>query len=206
MTGFATRYQVNLSVVREAMIRLAGDGLVKALPQRGFCVSPLSPEDLLDLTRSQVLIETVTLRKATDQGDLAWESAVIAAHHTLQKTTYTGGEGQFHGTCSQAHNAFHRALLEGAGSPRLESTATKLRDCSLLYRHWSLPSGQDPYRDAVNEDRTIAELAVARDGTGAAAALKEHFERATAVLLAYSQQTNAALSGGSMTGPAKGHA
>ena len=149
-------------------------------------------EDLLDLTRSRVLIETAVLRESIDHGDLEWESAVIAAHHTLQRTTYTTNEGHLDSAWSQAHHAFHRTLLAGAGSPRLESIATELRDCSLLYQHWSIGIAHDLDRDVAAEHRTIAELAVARDSEGAVQALKEHLERTKAALLAYAEsQTNA---------------
>jgi DNA-binding GntR family transcriptional regulator len=187
LAGLGTRYGVSLSVVREAMTRLAGEGLVRALPQRGFCVTPLSVEDLLDLTRARVLIETSVLRESIGQGGLEWESAVIAAHHTLQGTTYTTAEGHLGGAWSQAHHAFHRALLTGANSPRLESIATELRDCSLLYQHWSIEIAHDLDRDVAAEHRNIAELAVARDAEGAVKALTEHLERTTAALLAYAE-------------------
>lgn len=181
-TGIAARYEISLSVVREALIRLVADGLVRAVPQRGFCVAPLSPEDLLDLTQSRVLIETATLRRAIDTGDLAWESAVLAAHHALRETPRTSSNGEFLDTWAQAHDAFHRALLTGARSPRLESLATKLRNLSRFYHHGFLPNAAA--FDVSAEDGTIAELAVARDSIGAVQALKDHLERDTAVLLA----------------------
>lgn len=182
-----TRYGVSLSVVREAMTRLAGEGLVRAIPQRGFCVTPLSVEDLLDLTRTRVLIETAVLRESIGHGGLDWESDVIAAHHTLQRTPYTTRDGHLGGDWSVAHHAFHRALLTGAKSPRLESIATELRDCSLLYQHWSIDIAHDLDRDVAAEHRNIAELAVARDAEGAVKALTEHIERTTAALLAYAE-------------------
>jgi DNA-binding GntR family transcriptional regulator len=187
LASIGTRFGVSLSVVREAMTRLAGEGLVRALPQRGFCVTPLSVEDLLDLTRARVLIETSVLRESINHGDLEWESAVIATHHTLQGTPYTTREGHLDGDWSVAHHAFHRALLTGAKSPRLESIATELRDCSLLYQHWSIDIAHDLDRDVAAEHRNLAELAVARDAEGAVRALKDHIERTTATLLAYAE-------------------
>lgn len=187
LAGIGTRYGVSLSVVREAMTRLAGEGLVKALPQRGFCVTPLSVDDLLDLTRARVLIETAVLRESIGQGGLDWESAVLAAHHTLQGTPYTTREGHLGGDWSVAHHDFHRALLAGAKSPRLESIATELRDCSLLYQHWSIDIAHDLDRDVAAEHRNLAELAVAHDADGAVKALTEHIERTTAALLAYAK-------------------
>src|ERR1700754_1012380 len=71
---FSARFSVSLSVVREAMARLAEQGLVRSSPQRGFWVTPLSIEDLRDLTRARVLVETMALRESIAGGALAWES------------------------------------------------------------------------------------------------------------------------------------
>ncbi|WP_425861876.1 GntR family transcriptional regulator [Arthrobacter sp. TWP1-1] len=187
-----TSYGVSLSVVREAMTRLAGDGLVQSIPQRGFCVTPLSVEDLLDLTRTRVLIETSVLRESISSGGVEWESSLIAAHHTLQRTMYTTPDGHLNGLWSKAHHAFHHALLAGAHSPRLEAMATELRDFALLYQHWSIDIAHDLDRDVAAEHRQLAELALAGDADGAATALTEHIERTTAALLAYEQSRTSA--------------
>src|SRR5512143_1792260 len=44
------RYECSMSVVREGLSRLAEQGLVQSEPQHGFHVSPLSLDDLVDLT------------------------------------------------------------------------------------------------------------------------------------------------------------
>ena len=41
------QYGVSLSVVREALTRLAEQGLVVSQPQQGFQVTPISREDLI---------------------------------------------------------------------------------------------------------------------------------------------------------------
>src|SRR3954467_10995280 len=89
LAEFGAEFGVSLSVVREAVTRLAEQGLVQSSPQRGFRVTPLSVDDLIDLTRTRVLIETLALRESITHGDLNWESTVIARHHALQKTPMT---------------------------------------------------------------------------------------------------------------------
>lgn len=186
---FAADYGVSHTVVREAMTRLAGQGLIVASPNRGFCVAPLSVDDLLDLTRARVLIETMALRESITDGDLAWETRVLATHHTLQGTPDSTREGHVGGEWAQAHQAFHNALLSGTRSRRLESIATGLRDCSQLYQHWSVELAHDTDRDVAAEHRTIAELTLNRDAEGATQALAEHIERTTATLIEYAQHS-----------------
>ena len=59
---------VSLGAVREALSRLAADGLAVAEPQRGFTVSPISPQDLEELTTARIEAESWCLRAAIAQG------------------------------------------------------------------------------------------------------------------------------------------
>lgn len=187
MNDFTKQYGVSLSVVREAVTRLAGEGLVDASPQRGFAVASLSVEDLQDLTRTRVLIETLALSESIKHGDLAWEASVLASHHALAGTPMLTPQGHVDPAFTVAHRKFHHTLLAGCGTVRLETIATGLRDCAELYQHWSQELARDTDRDIAAEHRMIAELTVARDETGATQALREHIERTTAALVAYAE-------------------
>ena len=54
ITVLCDRLGYSLGAVREALSRLTSEGLVKAEPQRGFRVSPVSPVDLIDLPDTRV--------------------------------------------------------------------------------------------------------------------------------------------------------
>jgi DNA-binding GntR family transcriptional regulator len=56
MVELARRFSASQSVVREALTRLAEQGLVVAAPQRGFRVRQLSVEDIAGLTESRVAV------------------------------------------------------------------------------------------------------------------------------------------------------
>jgi DNA-binding GntR family transcriptional regulator len=185
VSEIATRFGVSLSVVREALARLAEQGLVVSSPQRGFAVAALSVDDLRDLTRARVLVEALVLRESIANGDIAWEASVVARLHTLDRTPLLNGDGTISEAWSVAHREFHRQLLAGSGSARLEAAATSLRDCAELYRQWSRLLAHDEDRDIAAEHRHIAQTTLARDADAAAAALTEHIERTTTALLAY---------------------
>lgn len=192
LNEFVEAYGVSLSVVREAVTRLAGDGLVQATPQRGFAVMTLTVDDLLDLTRARVLIETLALAESIRLGSVAWEAAVIARHHELAKTPMLTPEGAINAAFAHAHRAFHYTLLAGCQSSRLEAVAVELRACSELYQAWSQRLARDDTRDIAGEHRAIAELAVARNEEGATTALREHIERTTAALVRYAESVDEA--------------
>ena len=83
------RYGGSTSVIREGLTRLVEQGLVQAEPQHGFRVVPLSISDLDDLTTARCELEGLVLRLSIEAGDLEWESAIVAAHHTLERTPMT---------------------------------------------------------------------------------------------------------------------
>lgn len=179
------RYSASLSVVREALSRLDEQGLVIAHPQRGFSVLALSPEDLTDLTDTRIDIETLAARRSAQRGDLAWETRLVAAHHTLARTAVATAEGEINEAWLSAHRRFHQALIAGCGSPRLQGIATALRDTAELYRIWSRSLAHDDDRDIAAEHSRMTELAIARDADGLAAALAAHIQQTTDVLLRY---------------------
>jgi DNA-binding GntR family transcriptional regulator len=184
LSEIAGNFRVSAAVVREALSRLTEQGLVQSSPQRGFIVTPLSVDDLLDLTRTRVLIETLALRESIRHGDLAWEGRVLATHHALDRTPILNGE-HVNSAWVQAHRVFHHVILDGSGVRRLSDVARGLRDCSELYQFWSYNRSRDPNRDIVAEHREIAERTIARNEDRAAGALAQHIERTTTLLVAY---------------------
>src|SRR5882757_1756271 len=78
-------YGVSVSACREALTRLAGQGLVVSEPHLGYTVTPLSAEDLDELTDARIEMETLVFRRALTDGDLEWEQSVISTHHALSR-------------------------------------------------------------------------------------------------------------------------
>ncbi|TQL67920.1 DNA-binding GntR family transcriptional regulator [Nocardioides albertanoniae] len=182
-TPLCERYDASVSVVREALTRLAEQGLVVSEPNIGFRVMPLTVADLRDLTRTRIDIETLALRYAIEQGGVEWESDLVAAHHRLERTamtTDTGGPERLADEWERAHAAFHAALIAGCDSPRLVCMTVGLRDASELYRRWSQP--REPGRDVAGEHRRLMEAALARDTDAAVEALTAHYQHTTDIL------------------------
>jgi DNA-binding GntR family transcriptional regulator len=188
LAEIAADFGVSLSVVREAVTRLAEQGLVAASPQRGFCVTPLSIPDLTDLTRARVLVETMAFRESMAHGDLGWESRVLAAHHTMSRTPMMTPDDRVNPDFAEAHRAFHQALLSGCRSHRLEAVALGLRDCSELYIYWSRQLARDTERDIAGEHQALADLAIARNTDAGSVALAEHIERTSTALVRHAER------------------
>jgi DNA-binding GntR family transcriptional regulator len=170
----AREHAVSLAVVREALVRLVGDGIADRLPNRGFAVSAFSDQRWQEVAQARCAIEPVVLRMAIERGDLDWEARVRAAHHRLSRTPiHVPEEGKYYSTAwSQAHRDFHRALLEGCGNAVLLDTFDRLWTASELARRWS--ATRTPDRDAEAEHRRLEQAALARDADTAADVLTRH--------------------------------
>ncbi|WP_211225567.1 GntR family transcriptional regulator [Amycolatopsis nigrescens] len=173
---------VSLAVVREALVRVVGDGLADRLPNRGFAVPAFSDRRWQEIAEARRTIEPVLLRLSIERGDVDWEARVRAAHHRLARTpVFVPEEGEYLSDAwSEAHRVFHRTLLEGCGNPVLLETFDRMWTASELARRWS--AHRDPDRDGVEEHRRLEEAALARDADAAAEALTRHLTLTAAAL------------------------
>ncbi|MFI9384663.1 GntR family transcriptional regulator [Kutzneria sp. NPDC052558] len=179
-------YDASVGLLREVLSRLAEQGLVLANPQVGFQVTPISLDDLLDLTRTRMDVEGLALRRGIERGDLAWRARLVAAHFTLANTPRRDPADPTRVTPAweTAHTDFHDALLSGCG-PRLYAIAAALRTSACLYRRWSEAiDSTDAARDPAREHATILQHTVDGDADAAVAALSAHIELTTTLIVA----------------------
>ncbi|WP_040822312.1 GntR family transcriptional regulator [Nocardia jiangxiensis] len=173
---------VSLAVVREALVRLVGEGLADRLTNRGFAVPAFSDHRWQQIGEARRAIEPVLLRMSIERGDVTWEGEVRAAHHRLARTpVYTPQDGEYYSEeWAEAHRVFHRTLLQGCGNPVLLETFDRMWVASELARRWS--SHRNPERDGIEKHRRLEEAALARDPDTAADILIQHLTLTTAAL------------------------
>lgn len=179
------RLSVSLGAIREALSRLTSEGLVVAEPQRGFRAAPISAEDLLDLTKTRIQIETLCIRRAIEVGDVAWESQLVAALHRLSRTPEHTPDDPVHSSdeWALAHAAFHKALVGGCDSRWLLRLRDQLYDQSERYRRRSVSLAPNA-RNISKEHQDLAAAVLDRDADKAAALLAAHLAVTTDILLA----------------------
>jgi DNA-binding GntR family transcriptional regulator len=175
---------LNLSAVREALARLTSEGLVTSEPQRGFRAAPISPAELMDLTKTRIEIESLCLRRAIELGDIIWESNILAAYHALSHTKRPGfpEPGQA-AAWSGFHAAFHAQLCAACDSAWLLRIRELLFSQSERYR--MLVSGQPGLgRNVDEEHKRIMDAVLARQASEACTLMASHFELTARHLLA----------------------
>jgi GntR family transcriptional regulator, carbon starvation induced regulator len=188
-------YGAGGSPVREALSRLTSVGLVRVEGQRGFTVADVSTEDLLDLTRVRIWVESAAMRSSIRNGDRNWEAEILASAHRLgndqPKIAATDGAG-LEPDWERRHREFHSALVRACDSPRLMHQRDLLSDLSDRYRHMSVVSGVRG-RNPGAEHAAIVAAALARDAERAAQLVADHFlETSRIVLIGTGTSTSAA--------------
>lgn len=176
LEGLRQRYEASMSTLRETLNRLASEGFVDPQDQRGFFVTPVSPEDLKEISHLRVLLECHALRLSLENGDDDWEGDLVAAHHKLHlmEKKLLGGDLSCKEDWKRCDWKFHEALIAACGSKNLLSLHAILFDKYLRYQMIVLT-----YRgaEAAKEHREIFDAALKRDVDRACTTLKNHIER-----------------------------
>lgn len=184
----ATKSNVSLSVAREALTRLAEQGLVVAEPQLGFSVVTLDLDDVRDISTVRILIEGGALRDAIGNSDVEYEARVVSSHHRLSRTP-SHEVGDVRVTTDEwaaAHAQFHSDLLSASTSPRLRDLAANLRETAELYRRWAgtfVPESTS--RDVPDEHHALMQAVLDRDKERAVELLTDHIKKTTDLLALY---------------------
>ena len=77
-------YGVGMGTLREALHKLAADGLVEAEERRGFTVEPITADQLIDTASVRIFLEEEGLRRSIRFGDVEWEVAVLGTYRRLE--------------------------------------------------------------------------------------------------------------------------
>jgi DNA-binding GntR family transcriptional regulator len=164
-----------LSTLREALNRLASEGLVLAEGQRGFAVAPVSAEDFREVADLRLLLERQAIRDAFAAGDLDWEGRVVGAHHKLaaMERRLLDGTPADPALWKRYDREFHGALIEACGSAVLLETYAAAYDRFLRYQMVAVV-----FRGAVAaaQHAALLDCALARDAARACRVLEDHVQ------------------------------
>lgn len=185
IADLCTGFGFSLGAVREALSRLTSEGFVVAEPRKGFRVAPITESELQDITAVRATIESLCLESAIRNGDLHWESAIVAVLFELSKLSVNDPDdpSRISETWSETHRRFHEALVAACDSPWLLRLREILYVQSERYRRLSVPLDRVG-RDLNAEHKEIADAALARDAARATAAIRDHLQKTTRILIA----------------------
>jgi DNA-binding GntR family transcriptional regulator len=177
LEGLRESYRVGVSTLREALTRLASEGLVVAEGQRGFSVAPVSPADFAEVADLRLLLERRAIRESFAAGDLDWEGRVVGAGHKLAVLEHRllAGEAAEPALWKRYDVEFHQALIEACGSAVLIETYAAVYDRYMRHQMVALAfPGAFPGDIAAGQHAALRASALSRDAEGACRILDAH--------------------------------
>jgi DNA-binding GntR family transcriptional regulator len=160
---------VSRTPVREALIRLAAEGMVRVQRNRGFVVLRHSPQDLVEIFSLRLLLEVPATRAAASMAT-ADHVAALEADIARMRDAMSADDAELF---LREDRQFHRTLLSISGNERLAEFVDSLRNVvlssgvSTANRTESIGEILEPHLEL---------LRLVRDGKPAAAAasMREH--------------------------------
>ncbi|GAA1852849.1 hypothetical protein GCM10009836_36150 [Pseudonocardia ailaonensis] len=183
--ALAQRFNVSETPLREAFARLAGEGWVTYLPQRGVRVADVSMKELVDVYELREQLEPLAVEKATLNQTARGLAAVRKSFATMVRAAERdpGAEdGTTPGSYEIAHDQFHRVVVQECGSPLVVRFMTILMDQSARYRRLSMPV-RSRGRQLHDEHERIFRAVEAEDPAEAAQATLDHMRNTRMAIL-----------------------
>jgi DNA-binding GntR family transcriptional regulator len=165
----ATAVGVSRTPVREALLRLETEGLVRLYPKRGALVLPVSPQEISDVLETRELVETFSAGRATIGPELVGDLTRLLED---MRRHADGGDGR---EFAYADRCFHRSLVAATGNEILTQLYDSLRDRQLRMARLT---ADDPVRtaDAIRDHAEILEAVRSGDRRRIRAAVHRHLQ------------------------------
>jgi GntR family transcriptional regulator, carbon starvation induced regulator len=126
---------VSQAAVREALSRLTAEGLAVIERNSGFRAAPVSVEGYRELATAVITIEVPLLRSSIENGDYAWEGALLSAYHVASRVLSEVEDGAGMEAYVANREEFHRRLFSCCDNQWLLWSWSLLYAQQLRYRH-----------------------------------------------------------------------
>ncbi|MBO9536388.1 GntR family transcriptional regulator [Herbaspirillum sp.] len=179
--ALATDLGISRIPLREALVQLESEGLVKILPHKGAVVSELSAEDITELFELRALLEPVLLRKSIPKltvQDFAKLEAILQEYSDVLHASQPGRWGEL-------NTELHHLLLSRADQPRTSAFVASLLQQTDRYTRMQLSLSEAARDVAESEHAELVALCRKGDARAAASLLKRHIEHAGEELNAF---------------------
>ena len=165
----ATRYDVSKTPVREALLQLKAQGLVSNLPRGGAIVAKMDLAQLLSLWEWLAEIEAIAVKLACERMSAKELEALKQVHKQSQnfadKEDWDGWQA--------SNQQFHQALYTASRNAFLRQEVMRVRARTGVYRRHAF-GALGATQTSFDQHGEILGFLVARDGDGAATAMRKH--------------------------------
>ena len=172
------QYKLGKAPVRMALSRLAHDGLVRAIPRRGYMVTPVTLKDIQDVFELRLLLEPPAARLAAGKVD----AKRLRLLDEICRAGYQSEEPKSIARFLEANKEFHVAIAQAAGNARLVHSIGQLLDEMTRLLHLGL-GVRNRSQEMQHEHRTLLRALVRGDGATAEQICREQIETAREMVL-----------------------
>ncbi|MCQ4160316.1 GntR family transcriptional regulator [Roseomonas sp. GC11] len=183
LRDLSAQYELGITPLREALSRLAAEGLVTFEGQKGYAVPPVTRDHLLDVTRSRQVVEPEALRLAMAEGGAAWEDGIVATLAMLEREIGQRDPGSeaWMDRYEERHHRFHRALIEACPLGALRRFCDELYVQKTRYRR-VIKSAHGDWAEILLAHQVLARQVLAREAA-AVETLRGHIGNTAEALL-----------------------
>lgn len=167
----ALAFGVSRGPLREAMQRLVQEGLLRSAPHRGVFVPDLDEADILDVFFVRATLEAAAVRRIVETGDRAATAKALNAVTQRMDRALKAGDQAAGGDLDFA---FHRTLVDAAGSERLSRTYATVQAETRLCLH-RLMGGYRSSADLAAEHFRLADMIADAAIDAILAEMQRHF-------------------------------
>ena len=171
-----TEYNVSISILREVLNRLCGDGFIIYKVQKGFFVSPISKKDLYEIADLRIILETHALEISIKNKDYEWEAELLGAYHKLNHAENELEKNNLNAKSlwTKYDAEFHQMLIKKCNSLNLIRIHEVIFDKYLRYQLLILK-----YRgkDSIKEHKDLLDYSLISNIQKAQNTLKDHIKK-----------------------------
>ncbi|MFI1014619.1 GntR family transcriptional regulator [Streptomyces sp. NPDC020965] len=160
---------VSRTPVREALLKLEVEGLIKLYPKKGALVLAVSAQEIADVVETRLLVEEHAARKAVPASPL-----LIARLEDLLEQQKRQGEAGDLAAVAVTDRAFHAEIVRSGGNEILSRLYDQLRDRQLRMGVAIMHAHPDRIAKNVVEHSEILQALRAGDADLAAALVHRH--------------------------------
>lgn len=167
----ASGLDVSKTPVREAIIRLAREGLIKVVPKSGSYVTPISLDRYLEACFVRTQLEVGCVRRLATQGVTLSDQVRLRAHISQQQEALKNDDdiGFF-----DSDESLHKSFFELAGLPGVWDTLNFAKAELDRVRHLKRQFGIRQRRLVIQEHEALINAIIARDPVNAERALLDN--------------------------------
>ncbi len=160
---------VSRTPVREALLRLEVEGLIKLYPKKGALVLPVSAQEIADVVETRQLVEVHAARKAVP----ARPGLIERLEELLRKQKKQAAAGDF-AAAAVTDRCFHAEIVRSGGNEILSRLYDQLRDRQLRMGVAVMHSHPDRLAKTLAEHEQILDALRSGDAEAAVDVVHRH--------------------------------